>query len=299
MTPAKLLLLGEHTVLHGGDALAVPLPQFGARWSVSAPTESQPFPRWAAYAKTAVTPAEGQAPMATWLDVDRFAAEASVLTVDSTIPRDYGLGSSGALTALVYARYRREPADPPLPQLRRRLGQLESFFHGRSSGLDPLVCYRRTGVHVRADGAVATLAPPRLATERGRWFLLDARQPKAGHAAIARFRASAQEAGFRQNFLRPARTLTAELIAELSSGPQEPGEGWVRGLRQLSALQLAYLPWLIPEAVAAAWRRLLDADAAYVKLCGAGGGGYFLGWAPAGGELGGLGVTWLGEEAPG
>ena len=304
MTPAKLLLFGEHTVLQGGEALAVPLQRFSARWSRGlAIPQRNPFPDWAAYAKTAPADDADEVAVRTWLDVERFAAEAPALSVDSDIPHDYGLGSRGALTALVYARYRRSPTDPPLADLRRRLGQLESFFHGRSSGLDPLVCYLRAAVHVRADGSVAMLPTPPLATAAGRWFLLDARQPKAGHAAIARFRESARDDGFRQNFLRPALASTAELIA----GAQDTPVTWVAQLRRLSGLQLAYLPWLIPEHVAATWRRLLETDAAYLKLCGAGGGGYFLGWAPngsdvgngldGGGAAGGGGVTWLGGAA--
>lgn len=268
MTPAKLLLFGEHTVLHGGEALALPLPRFAARWSRGIAGPDSPFPAWAAFAKT-------QDAIPASLDVERFAAEAPGLCVDSDIPRDYGLGSSGALTALVYRRYRRDTSDASLPELRRRLGLLEGFFHGRSSGLDPLVCYLGQAVHVRPSGIDVRPTPP-LSSPRGRWFLLDSHRPKAGQRAIAGFGESCTREGFRQNFLAPALALTRRLIA----GVDAPDDAWRDALRELSARQLEHLGWLVPAHVAGQWRAWLDADAAYLKLCGAGGGGFFLGYTP-------------------
>ena len=282
MTPAKLLLFGEHTVLHGGEALAVPLPRFSARWSRGlAPPHGSPFPAWAAYAKTA-----DAVPL--FLEVDRFAAEAPTLAVESDIPPSYGLGSSGALTALVYARYRRAD-NAPLADIHRHLALLESFFHGRSSGLDPLVCFLNRAVFVR-DKIVAHVEPPSLSPGPGRYFLLDSRQPKAGQLVIARFNESCREEGFRQNFLTPALALTRRLIQGTQAAPTA---AWGEDFAALSALQLAHLDWLIPESVRGPWETWLREGRAYLKLCGAGGGGYFLGYAPEEGVMAGEEVVWL------
>ncbi len=269
MTPAKLLLFGEHTVLHGGEALAVPLWKFGAKWiETGACAAAMPFEKWAAFAKT-------QDALADWFDVASFSLAAPRLAVTSTIPQNYGLGSSGALTAMVYERFTRSRAQTDdLSALRARLGQLESFFHGRSSGLDPLVCYLKRPVHVLSNGGVAALATD--AVNLDKWFLLDSARPKAGKAAIARFGVSCKEEGFRQNYLAPALALNAGLIAGFE--PQ-PSTEWLQKLRELSSLQLAHLGWLVPEPVREQWKKYLAQDSAYLKLCGAGGGGYFLGYA--------------------
>ncbi len=271
MTPAKLLLFGEHTVLHGGEALAVPLRKFGATWAPEGSADAgEPFGAWAAFAKT-----EGR--LADWFDADAFAREAPGLAVRSDIPRDYGLGSSGALTAMVYERYvRSDRATDDVSELRARLGLLEGFFHGRSSGLDPLVCFLQSPVHVLADGSAQALDD---AVDLRGWFLLDARQPKAGRAAIARFGESCKDDGFRQNYLRPARALTAALIADVTRLGVLNQTAFRQNLRQLSALQLEHLGWLIPVHVQQRWRTLLAEERAYLKLCGAGGGGNFLGYA--------------------
>ena len=283
MTPAKLLLFGEHTVLHGGEALALPLRRFGARWSRGLALPDAPFVKWAAFAKTRDALRDA-------LDVDRFAAEAPTLSVASDIPRDYGLGSSGALSALVYRRYRRVATDPDLPVLRKRLAALEDFFHGSSSGIDPLVCYLEQALHVRADGSVAIVAAPTRPPGAGAYFLLDSRQPKAGQAAIARFRESCREEGFRQNYLTPALALTQQLIRGTQTAPTA---AWREHFAELSALQLQHLGWLIPQGVRAPWAKWLSDGQAYVKLCGAGGGGYFLGYAPAGRPSLDEDVIWL------
>ena len=299
MAPAKLLLFGEHTVLHGGEALALPLHAFGARWSDGPTRDSDgPFRRWAAFAKT--RPALRDA-----LDLARWEAEADGLALASDIPPDYGLGSSGALTALTFRRYARDPrwstlADasaeqPPrdtrsdeLLELRALLGELEGYFHGRSSGLDPLVCLLQTAIHVDAGGDARQVDArlPSLSPGGG-WFLLDSGQPKAGGSAIARFGVSCQSPAFRQNFLDPASALVRRLIADtLARDSLEPTRP--RGLEllaQLSQLQRAHLGWLIPGAVAKTWSAWLADDRAYLKLCGAGGGGFFLGYTR---DLGGL-----------
>ena len=286
MTPAKLLLLGEHTVLHGGEALALPLPRFAAQWTDASPGPDAPFVAWAAYA------AAGEG-LGEWFDVGAFAGAAPRLSVASTIPQDYGLGSSGALAALVYRRFARPTqATDDLAGLRARLGALESFFHGKSSGLDPLVCYLERPVLVGADATVSTLPGPGLRDFGGRWFLLDARVPKAGREAIARFGESCRDENFRRDYLRPALSLTADLI-RMSIADGDDAVAFRQNLRRLSGLQLAHLSWLIPAHIQRVWRELHTDDRAYLKLCGAGGGGYFLGYASEPRDLRGEDLVWV------
>ena len=278
MVPAKLLLFGEHTVLQGGEALALPLRRFGARWREEPDEKSgQLFAAWAAFAKT-------RPPLVAAVDVAAWAKDATQLAVESNIPQNYGLGSSGALTALVFGRYQRQAQqDLALNELRQLLGGLESFFHGRSSGLDPLVCALDAAIHIAADGTarrVETSLP--IWTAEGAWFLLDSRRPKLGEAAIRSFGASCRTSAFRKTYLEPAIALTQHLIASTLL-PDETFEKPARGLanlQRLSQLQLEQLPALIPSDIAQLWSEWYKSDIAYLKLCGAGGGGYFLGYAP-------------------
>ena len=70
---------------------------------------------------------------------------ANGLYFDSSIPQGYGIGSSGALVAAVYDRYANSKITilenltrDKLLKLKQIFGLMESFFHGKSSGLDPL-----------------------------------------------------------------------------------------------------------------------------------------------------------------
>src|SRR5690625_6608275 len=67
---------------------------------------------------------------------------------DSIIPQGYGVGSSGALVAAIYERYalnkieiEQEISKEIISELKEVFSKMESFFHGTSSGIDPLICY--------------------------------------------------------------------------------------------------------------------------------------------------------------
>ena len=284
--PAKLLLFGEHTVLHGSSAYAVPLDRFGMRLTLGArPGDPTPFADWLADAR--------RRPLVrASIDLDAWAREADRLAVSSTIPQGYGLGSSGALVALVYRRYARGG----VADLRALLGELESFFHGSSSGLDPLVSCLAQPVRVTPDGRAEPVgrrcpALP-LPDPGGGWFLLDSTRTRSGQEAIARFRESGRDEGWRHRVLEPLVSVVDGLVGLAAAGSTE---GLTPKLAELSRLQLEGLEFLIPDAVAERWSRWLTEGVAYVKLCGAGGGGYFLGYAPGGADLdaGRLPMVWL------
>jgi mevalonate kinase len=62
---------------------------------------------------------------------------------DSSIPQGYGVGSSGALVAAIYDKYAQHKITvlenltrEKLLKLKMIFGQMESFFHGKSSGLE-------------------------------------------------------------------------------------------------------------------------------------------------------------------
>jgi len=73
---------------------------------------------------------------------------ATSLYFDSSIPQGYGVGSSGALVAAIYDTYAIDKIEATetltrdkLLRLKEIFSLMESFFHGKSSGLDPLNSY--------------------------------------------------------------------------------------------------------------------------------------------------------------
>ncbi|WP_116127573.1 hypothetical protein [Lewinella sp. IMCC34183] len=258
--PAKVLLYGEHTVLRGGRGLAVPYPPFSLRWTSGAPDPRlQSFAEWLrARPELAV-------------DAERLLADLEPgRRLAGDIPTGYGLGSSGAVCAAIWDEYRiPTKGDPPLADLRTSLAKLEAFFHGSSSGTDPLISYLRQPVVLEAGGAAGAASLP------GSWadgfFLLDTGRERSASPLIQRFLATwdRDPAPIVSDWREPADAA----IAALLSGDREELH---RCTAAISEFQLARFPDFIPEAFHAVWNGGEDYR---LKLCGAGGGGMLLGLA--------------------
>lgn len=119
--PGKWVLAGEHAVLRGGRAIALPHPHWGMRANADAqPQDSDPELKDALLKLVqSVTGLPAQ-------------PELQRLHVWSSLPRGGGLGSSAALCVLA-ARIA-GLTDPA--QIRETATRLEDQFHGRSSGMD-------------------------------------------------------------------------------------------------------------------------------------------------------------------
>ncbi len=83
------------------------------------------------------------------LNFDQFGEDLEKgLYFDSNIPQGFGVGSSGAVCAAVYSNYALNGISTDdglkkqeIVELKLIFSQLESYFHGKSSGIDPLICY--------------------------------------------------------------------------------------------------------------------------------------------------------------
>jgi mevalonate kinase len=272
--PAKVLLLGEHIVLHGADALAAPLPLFGGHWAFSeadAKAGQKELPAWADYLHTHQ--------QEIGLDTAAFQRDLNVgLYFESNIPTGYGLGSSGALCAAVYDRYAGSKISPDdtarLPELRRILARMESFFHGASSGTDPLICYLNRPVLLRPGDHIEPVALPSLERSGLHLFLLDSGQSRRTGPLVEYFGERCGEPAFESNmqaqFLR-------ESDAAISAWLEGRFDDFRRSFTAVSVFQMEQLTQMIPDALHRPWRDGLTAGSFALKLCGAGGGGFFLG----------------------
>ena len=274
--PAKVLLLGEHTVLRGGRGLAVPYPACHLQWATGTDPDDR-LQDFAAYLRRAAFP----------IDHARFQeALAAGWYLRGNIPTGYGLGSSGAVCAAVYDRFGTEGETPELRELRHLLAGMEGFFHGSSSGTDPLVAYRQEPILLEEAGGVAALALP--ANWADGWFLLDTGITRQAGPLIERFLAAhdADPDAIRTGWQEPADEAIAALVG-----------GWhdelYAAVTRVSDFQMERFPDFIPPD----YREVWDGGEAYrLKICGAGGGGMLLGLArdtTRVRELFGSDVQWL------
>jgi len=128
--PAKAILMGEHFVVHGAPALAVPVKRLSLEVVLEETAEQEPL--------------LGHLGFCFWTAREAYDRQCSVplsVQVKSSIPEGSGLGSSAALSlamARAVADAFRTPADDA--SLREVSMACERQAHGRPSGIDTEVC---------------------------------------------------------------------------------------------------------------------------------------------------------------
>ena len=130
--PAKILLLGEYTILNGSKALAIPFNELSGKWSFSKLDTEAAIISHTSLLNFLKHSSEN------YLDLDKLKSDIEKgLWFDSSIPHGFGLGSSGALIAALYQTYGLKKKT--VLEDKQALARLEDYFHGSSSGIDPLV----------------------------------------------------------------------------------------------------------------------------------------------------------------
>lgn len=216
------------------------------------------------------------------LDIESFKKDISNgLFFDSNIPQGYGVGSSGALVAAIFERYSVNKHNPEniskdnLKNLKAVFGEMESYFHGKSSGMDPLICYMNLPILIENKENLDRVALPEGEHGKGAVFLIDSGQIGETGPMIQIFFEKLKSEGFR-------KTLKDEFIrynnACIDAFLKKDMNPFFRNLKKLSHWAYEHFRPMIPENIFNAWKRGLDTNAYYLKLCGSGGGGYILGF---------------------
>jgi mevalonate kinase len=280
---AKIMLFGEYSLMTGSAALVMPHAFFSARLH---------FPDTTARSTNRNIVASNHN-LATYCDylsglpdlplrLQAFRTDIkNGLFLESDIPSGYGLGSSGALVAAVYKRYsEKKPGikqrETDWMKLKDLFARMESFFHGSSSGIDPLCIYAGKSLLLDGQGHITEVSFPRLSGQaNGGLFLVDTARKAETAPLVASFRTAYEQPAFAQMLQQEYIPLNDACIAACLSGDAAAlGNHW----NALSALQYTYFSGMIPDAFKIPWSLGLERKAYALKLCGSGGGGYLLGF---------------------
>ncbi len=287
---AKLLLFGEYSILLGSAALSIPYSHFQAELSFlredkytdldQAVESNRMLKEMGDYLFT------GWQEAAQILDLEKLRSDLDDgLYLESTIPHGYGLGSSGAVCAALFDRYAVQHTDTAkvqteadLPKLRGIFSGMESFFHGKSSGIDPLAIFLRTPLYISTEGDLSQVGIPRNWDNRKSGiFLVDSGIAGKTNALVP---------AFLRKFA-PGGQITAEgkTFCQLSNDSihsllQGDIPSFWHSLKSLSEFQLKYMDYVIPDSMQPLWKEGLDQGSYYFKICGSGGGGFLTGFAP-------------------
>jgi mevalonate kinase len=269
--PSKVLLFGEYVIIRGARALAVPYPDFSGRWAWAA--AGKPSPELAgllAYLEQLHDDGDLLAEM----DLRAFARELGKgLFFESSIPAGYGLGSSGAVVAAVYETFCTAP-EADIPLLREQLAQIESFFHGASSGIDPLVCLLGEPLLLKGKEEAEIVSA---AESGGGLFLLDTGMSRETAPLVRIFLKKCEDPAFISRIESALLPASDAAIHAYLSGDQA---GLLRAFEAISHFQWHDFQEMIPETFRPLWQKGLNSSHYKIKLCGAGGGGFLLGIAP-------------------
>ncbi|TVR74378.1 MAG: mevalonate kinase [Marinilabiliales bacterium] len=287
---SKILLFGEYSVIEGSMALAVPFGHFTAGLGFinrGRYTDHNRAVRSNGLLKEYLGWLErdgGGEGLKGVIDADVMGRDVGRgLFLESNIPEGYGLGSSGAVVAALYDRYAVERIDnsstaggDDLLRLKKIFAAMESFFHGTSSGLDPLNCYFGRPVMVGRDRQVSLVGIPEPESgESMTVFLVDTGRTGKTGPLVERFLSMSREevfGGLVRDVMIPS---VNDAIDSLVGG--DAGK-FRSALGTLSRFQLENMHEMIPDEFTGVWERGLVSGDYLLKLCGSGGGGFLLGF---------------------
>ncbi|MBD3862724.1 MAG: mevalonate kinase [Olleya marilimosa] len=204
---------------------------------------------------------------------------------DSSIPQGYGVGSSGALVAAIYDKYAQDKITvlenltrEKLLSLKAIFSEMESFFHGKSSGLDPLNSYLSLPILINSkENIEATGIPTQSSDGQGAVFLLDSGIIGETAPMVSIFMENMKQEGFRTMLKNQFIKHTDACVDDFLKGDIK---SLFKNTKQLSKVVLNNFKPMIPAQFHELWKNGIETNDYYLKLCGSGGGGYILGFTP-------------------
>jgi len=280
---SKILLFGEYGIIKDSKGLSIPYNFYnGALKLDENPSEK------------AIESNESLGEFATFLkgldkqlvnfDFEKLEADLQAgMYFDSSIPQGYGVGSSGALVAAIYDKYGLQKITvlenltrDKLLKLKEIFSAMESFFHGKSSGLDPLNSYLSLPILINSkDNIEATGIPSQNARGTGAVFLLDSGIVGETAPMVSIFMENMKQEGFKNMLKEQFIKHTDACVDDFLKGDIK---SLFKNTKKLSKVVLNHFKPMIPVQFHDLWKQGLESNDYYLKLCGSGGGGYILGF---------------------
>ena len=277
----KVILFGEYSMIFGSEALLIPYYSASGEWTsvINRPSErgfesnKNLFKFYDYLCKN---------DRFRILDLRRFEMELNAgLYFDSNIPLGYGVGSSGALVAATYERYKLIDIED-VTRLKEFFAAMENCFHSNSSGIDPLQCYigkpfvlRQQATNDRKQISFTTL-DCNFISDNIHIFLIDTKIKSHTAPLVQHFKDLRNDKIYINKFENEYVPLVSKCINSLI---EKNDDVFFTDLYELSLLQTDLLSHTIPNATKEFFLTNVKEDGFQVKLCGAGGGGFLLGFS--------------------
>ena len=290
MFHSKIMLFGEYSIIMGSMGLTIPYAHFNGSLEFInrkgytdldfARRSNTLLKEYAGYLQQ--LDSENRLPAG--FNLQRLQKDLdNGLYFESSIPEGYGLGSSGALVAALYHRYQSDQTIPrrasqknEVQQLKAQLAVLESWFHGTSSGIDPLICYMKHPLLLHEDQHLSPVGIPKYnLNSDDAIFLLNTGKPGKTAPLVQGFMDRLQKQEFHQLMKEEYIPLNNRCIRYLTEGQMDK---FTVALQELSFFQATHFEAMIPATVEMEWIYGFSTGKYLLKLCGSGGGGFVLGF---------------------
>ena len=283
---SKILLFGEYGIIKDSKGLSIPYNFYNGALKVSeeptakAKESNEHLKRFASYLNTL----QIEHPELVQFDIATLEADIEKgMYFDSSIPQGYGVGSSGALVAAIYDKYATDKITvlenltrDKLLKLKKIFGKMESFFHGESSGLDPLNSYLSIPILINSkDNIEPAGIPSQTENGTGAVFLLDSGSTGETAPMVSIFMENMKQEPFRKMLKTQFVKHTDACVDDFLKGDVK---SLFKNVKSLSHVVLDNFKPMIPAKFHKLWKQGIETNDYYLKLCGSGGGGYILGF---------------------
>lgn len=280
---AKILLFGEYGVIENGKVLTFPYDLYQGSIKFSKKNE-----------QLIINSQKSLKKLYEYLKCIKFPKKFSINLIQfkkdlnegmyfhSNIPQGYGVGSSGALIAALFNRYSFYQTNPndiknnDLIKLKKLFGKIESFFHGKSSGIDPLICFMNIPLIIHSKTHIDTIGVDKNQLGESVIFLLDSGTISKTAPMINLFFDKLKNKGFKKILKKEFIKYSNACITSFIKKDLSP---FFSNLKKLSIWAFEHLQPMIPKNIINLWKKGIETDIFYLKLCGSGGGGFILGFS--------------------
>ena len=267
---SKILLFGEYGIMHDSNALSIPYKKFNGSLSKSDHlSEDQKISNRNIESLYEYIIQEDY--LNDIINSDNLKEEIdSGLYFDSNIPIGSGLGSSGALVSSIISRYSKVDLKSfSNSEIKKIMSLVESKFHGNSSGFDPAVSYFNKPM-LYTNQKIKLIE--RIAFKDFKVYIIDSQIDSSTKKMIKVFEDKISKSEFRLFFNSKFINNTNQCINHLIN----TSKLFRDSVKELSNDTLHNFQEMIPEKLKNKWKEGIKNDSYYMKLCGSGGGGFFL-----------------------
>ncbi|MCM4155535.1 mevalonate kinase [Gramella sp. AN32] len=283
---SKILLFGEYGIIKDSKGLSIPYNFYNGALKIEkdlsdvAQKSNDNLKRFAEYLEKL----QENNPDLVQFDFNALKKDISKgMYFDSSIPQGYGVGSSGALVAAIYDKYADNKITvlenltrDKLLKLKMIFGEMESFFHGKSSGLDPLNSYLSIPILINSKENIEPAGiPSQTENGTGAVFLLDSGTTGETAPMVNIFMENMKQEPFRKMLKDQFVRHTDACVDDFLKGDVK---SLFKNVKKLSHTVLDNFKPMIPIQFHKLWKKGIETNDYYLKLCGSGGGGYILGF---------------------